>query len=101
MKNIILITLALLVPLVGIAQVGTRDPTFNSAMLKYGNGTGLSSSVYAIAIQSDGKILIGGAFTTYNGTTANLITRLNSDGSINATFNPAEVGANSTVTCNF
>jgi len=52
---------------------GTKDLTFNI-------GTGFSHQIYSIAIQSDGKIVVGGFFTTYNGVTANGIIRLNSDG---------------------
>ena len=49
-------------------------------------GTGFNNFVYAISVQSNGKILIGGSFTTYNGTGANNIVRLNIDGSIDGTF---------------
>ena len=49
-------------------------------------GTGLSGDVYSIVIQSDGKIVVGGTFTSYNGTSANRIIRLNSDGSIDTSF---------------
>ena len=49
-------------------------------------GLGFNSSVFSIAIQSDGKILVGGGFTDYNGTSANRIIRLNSDGSIDTSF---------------
>lgn len=59
---------------------GTVDSSFNS-------GTGFNSNVHAIKVQSDGKIIIGGGFTSYNGTTANRIIRLNSDGSVDSTFN--------------
>lgn len=58
---------------------GTRDNTFVV-------GTGFSSSVLALVIQSDGKILVGGAFTSYNGTGQNRITRLNSDGTLDTGF---------------
>jgi uncharacterized delta-60 repeat protein len=58
---------------------GTKDATFVT-------GTGFSSSVYSIATQSDGKILVGGLFNTYKGVTENRIIRLNSDGSKDATF---------------
>lgn len=43
--------------------------------------------VYASAIRDDGKILIGGRFTIYNGSTANNIACLNTDGSIDTSFN--------------
>jgi len=49
-------------------------------------GTGFSFNVYEITIQSDGKILVGGQFTSYNGTPANNIVRLNSNGSIDTSF---------------
>ena len=45
-------------------------------------GNGTSDVVNCIVIQPDGKVLVGGAFTSYNGTTQNYITRLNSDGSV-------------------
>jgi uncharacterized delta-60 repeat protein len=62
------------------AQPGANDPSFNI-------GTGANGSIQATAIQSDGKIIIGGNFTTYNGTTINRIARLNTDGTLDAGFN--------------
>jgi len=49
-------------------------------------GTGANGNVYAVAIQSDGKIVIGGTFTAFNGLTVNRIARLNSDGSLDTAF---------------
>ena len=49
-------------------------------------GSGFNYTAKAIAIQSDGKILIGGEFWGYNGLTAPRIIRLNSDGSVDASF---------------
>ena len=49
-------------------------------------GSGFNSLVFSIAIQSDGKIVVGGAFGYYNGTTASRIIRLNTDGSIDTSF---------------
>lgn len=48
---------------------------------------GLNGSIYAICIQSDGKIILGGDFTLCNGVSKNHIARLNSDGSIDNSFN--------------
>jgi len=59
---------------------GSIDTSFNI-------GTGFSDIVRALQIQSDGKILVGGNFTSYNGVTSNRIIRLNSDGSIDTSFN--------------
>ena len=47
-----------------------------------------SSSVYATAVQPDGKILIGGDFTSVLGVTRNNIARLNTDGTLDTAFNP-------------
>lgn len=56
-----------------------KDVSFNI-------GTGFNSSVRKIAAQSDGKILVGGNFTAFNGETANALIRLNSDGTRDASF---------------
>lgn len=61
-------------------------------------GTGANDSINCIEIQSDGMILIGGDFTSYNGVSKNRITRLLSDGSIDTFFNTG-TGANGTVNC--
>ena len=66
---------------------GTLDNTFNP---------GANGQVYAFALQTDGKILVAGTFTTLGGggtgtSTRNRIARLNPDGSLDAGFNP---GAN-------
>lgn len=58
---------------------GTLDTSFNI-------GTGASTSVHAIAVQSDGKILIGGKFTSFNGVVVSGLIRLNPDGAIDTTF---------------
>ena len=60
---------------------------------------GANYDVYALAVQADGRILVGGVFTTLGGggtgtTTRNYLGRLNADGSLDASFNP---GANSIV----
>ena len=49
-------------------------------------GNGFNSTVYTIALQSDGKILVGGFFTSYSGVTRNRIIRLNTDGSVDTSF---------------
>src|SRR5437667_380755 len=60
---------------------------------------GANSSVRAVALQPDGKILLGGDFTTLGGggighTARSRVGRLNPDGTLENSFNP---GANSTV----
>lgn len=50
-------------------------------------GSGANGPVYAAAIQVDGKIVLGGAFTTFNGVTRNRLTRVNDNGSVDTTIN--------------
>jgi uncharacterized delta-60 repeat protein len=72
---------------------GSIDPSFNI-------GSGPNDEIHTISLQSDGKIIIGGWFTSYNGTDINRIARLNIDGSLDLTFNPGD-GANSLVATSF
>ena len=54
-----------------------------------GFASSVNGNVSTIALQTDGKILIGGLFSTINGQLRNGIARLNADGSLDANFNPA------------
>jgi uncharacterized delta-60 repeat protein len=63
---------------------GTLDTLFNPNAL---------NSVYAITVQPDGKILVGGNFTGIGGQTRYYIARLNADGTLDTSFNPNPNGA--------
>lgn len=52
-------------------------------------GSGFDTNPHTIIIQPDGKILVGGGFTTYGGVSHPYIIRLNSDGSVDSTFTPS------------
>jgi uncharacterized delta-60 repeat protein len=52
--------------------------------------------VRALALAPGGKVIVGGAFTIFDNTNRNYITRLNPDGSHDLTFDPG-IGANSAV----
>ena len=59
---------------------GTLDTDFNP---------NVNGAVRAVVIQkSDGKIIIGGDFTTVGGVARTALARLNKDGSLDTTFNP-------------
>jgi uncharacterized delta-60 repeat protein len=75
---------------------GSPDTSFGTTN-KYGVGS-FSYSVTSIGLQSNGKIIIGGNFTTYNGTTQTAIARLNTDGSLDTTFASTTPGGASPVT---
>ena len=61
---------------------GRLDQTLNPGV------SGGSNFVFATAVQADGKILIGGSFSTVLGVARNNIARLNTDGTLDTTFNP-------------
>lgn len=65
---------------------GTLDTSFNP-------GSGANSSVWSIAVDPNGMIIIGGDFTTVGGIARNHIARLNPNGSLDLGFNPGS-GAN-------
>ncbi|MGJ8651425.1 MAG: Calx-beta domain-containing protein [Opitutaceae bacterium] len=56
---------------------GVLDATFNTNL-----GTAANASVYTIALEGDGHILVGGSFTDFNGTTTEGLIRLNSNGTV-------------------
>lgn len=58
---------------------GTIDNTFKT-------GTGFNGTTYGIVLQSDGKIIVTGGFTTYSGSSTNRIVRLNTDGTLDTTY---------------
>jgi uncharacterized delta-60 repeat protein len=60
----------------------------NGATLDLGFNPGENGSVYSLAVQGNGKILVGGDFTTLGGQTRNYIARLNADGTLDTEFNP-------------
>ena len=79
------------VPCSGVARItsaGQVDLNFNP-----GNGvTSTSGAVHALAVQADGKVIVGGDFTSFNNFTYHHLARLNLDGSVDPTFS-ADTGA--------
>ena len=58
---------------------GTLDSSFDP-------GTGADGTVYAVAPQKDGKVIIAGDFAVVDGLGRNAVARLNADGSVDAAF---------------
>ena len=54
--------------------------------LSFDSGSSINGPIIAIALQSDGRVLIGGCFTTVHGAMRSSIARLNADGSVDETF---------------
>ncbi|MBS0660894.1 MAG: delta-60 repeat domain-containing protein [Verrucomicrobia bacterium] len=66
--------------------LGLLGPT--EAQAVFDTGTGPYNSVSAAVRQPDGKIVIGGGFTSVDGFPRNGIARLNADGTLDLSFNP-------------
>ena len=59
--------------------------------LSFDPGSGVNGTVTAVAVQPDGKVIIGGQFTTVKGLARPNLARLNADGSADPTFNSGTV----------
>ena len=73
----------------GIARVlgnGALDPSFDS-------GVGTGGNVFALALQHDGQIVLGGSFVQYSGTNRTSIARVSGNGSLDFGFNPLPNGS--------
>lgn len=70
------------------AKLNRIAPLLNDLNIDYdiNFGNGANGEVFGITKQSSGKLIVYGAFTAFNGITANRIVRLNTDGSVDATF---------------
>jgi hypothetical protein len=65
-------------------QPGMIDLSFNSG------GEGTFEEVHSLAVQPDGKILIGGDFTEFNGVSRNRLARLLVNGKLDPAFDQVE-----------
>ena len=65
---------------------GTVDLSFSPGTGTFNPQTGISDTIYALHLQPDGKILIGGDFTTYNQTRRVGVARLYADGSLDTSI---------------
>ncbi|MCX8156409.1 MAG: hypothetical protein N3J91_08190 [Verrucomicrobiae bacterium] len=68
---------------------GSVDTIFNAS-------PGIDNFVRALAVQRDGKLIVGGDFTSVNGLPRNRIARLHVNGAVDTTFDPLQ-GFNDTV----
>jgi uncharacterized delta-60 repeat protein len=68
-----------------VSPTVSLDQSFNT-------GTGADGTVLCMALQQDGKIVVAGVFTNFNGAAAEKIVRLNPDGSVDPAFMPQVPG---------
>ncbi len=81
MKKLLLLMLSIFSLNHSFGQEATIDTSFDIEL-------GINGEVYTSQIQSDGKIIVGGSFTTYAGTTRKGIIRLHPNGNLDTDFNP-------------
>lgn len=71
---------------------GSRDTGFNAGLGTHRlSSTSSARPPSVIVPQGNGKYLVGGAFTAYNGAPAKRLMRLNADGSLDSTFIPPDI----------
>ena len=71
-----------------LGRSGDVDPAFRADI----EDTAMGSGAYALAVQADGRILVGGTFFTIGGQTRYSLARLDRDGSVDDAFDPHAVG---------
>ena len=86
MKKINL-TIALLLALVVVVPTNAIAATSLNTTFQSNRGTGPDNFIYNVDMQSDGKVLIVGRITSYNGIPTGELARINTDGSLDTTFN--------------
>lgn len=71
---------------------GTPDPAFSTGL-----STLPGATIDRLLVQSDGKVIVTGSFTAFNGQTRNRIVRLNINGSVDSSFQPGGSGISGSV----
>ncbi|KAF2514085.1 T9SS type A sorting domain-containing protein [Flavobacterium zhairuonense] len=73
-----------------LSSNGIKDDLFSSQVNFSYNVYPYTCNINVIKLQSDEKIIIGGIFSSYQGSARNYLTRINSDGSIDKNFKIAD-----------
>lgn len=67
-----------------------RAPGYPDTAFNHPNANG---TVYAVALQADGKILLGGSYTGVGGQSRPYLARLHPDGTLDTSFNPGSINS--------
>ncbi len=78
--------------LMRLKENGNIDTSFNSG------GVGFNNVVYALKLDNQENIFVGGTFISYNGTTVNRVAKLTSNGTLDSSFSVG-TGPNLLVKC--
>lgn len=74
------------VPLNRIARLNPNGALDDAFAIGDGVGGPAGTTIFAIAVQADGKILVAGTFSAFNGQGRSNIARLNRDGTLDTSF---------------
>ncbi len=88
---LLLLAAALVNPAPARAQAGYVDPGYLN------NLSGPDSWVWALALQSDGRLLVGGQFASFNGVPGGEVVRLNPDGNVDTNFTASITSGDPTI----
>lgn len=86
-RSMLVSALTLFLPFIATAQPGSNDPTFNPGDIGNGHGDGFHPyDAYTVGVRTDGRMLIGGEFLTYNGSGPAYLVPLEANGARDAAF---------------
>lgn len=87
LKNLTALLFAMLLSQFAMGQAaGSLDTTFDGDGMVVSQITGLADIAHAVAVQPDGKIVVGGSIEFDFNTTDFVVARYNADGSLDTSF---------------
>lgn len=89
MQKTLTLALSLLLCAPVMAQSVFVDPTFNNSDHGYNYGGAFNGTVRDVSVMADGRSMVCGGFTEYNGADARAVVRLMPNGELDTTFHVA------------
>ena len=83
-------------PSTAVLSITDNDPGPGQADGRFDPGAGAGRFVRALALQTDGRLLVGGAFTNFANSNLNFLARLDTNGVVDSSFTPG-TGPNAVV----
>ena len=83
-------------PATAVLSITDNDPGPGQADGRFDPGAGAGRFVRALALQTDGRLLVGGAFTNFANSNLNFLARLDTNGLVDPSFTPG-TGPNAVV----